>query len=164
MLSAAALMVAAAFPMVPVAMVAAVFSVMLMTVMIAGGRSVLNQSSGQQGIHRFVRIAADPGIQLNACLLQSLSGAAADPAADQGIHALTLQKASQRAVAAAAGIRHPGGDHLALRDLVELELSAVPKMLEHLTVFVCNRDFHSFASIQTLGGWPRPAALEIPSL
>ena len=61
---------------------------------------------------------------------------AANAAAQEGVHALGLQKASQGPVAGAVGFHHLRGEHLAVLHLVELKLGRVAKVLEHLAVFV----------------------------
>ena len=68
--------------------------------------------------------------------------AAANAAAQEGVHALGLQKASQGPVAGAVGVHHLRGEHLAVLHLVELKLGRVAKVLEHLAVFVRYCDFH----------------------
>jgi len=68
--------------------------------------------------------------------------AAADAAADERVHAVLHQEARQRAVAAAIGVDHFGGDDPVTVDLIDLELLGVAKVLEDLAVFVGNCNFH----------------------
>ena len=75
MISAAALMAAAAS-----------FFVMSVSVVVTGCFRILHQCSGQKRCHCLIRISADSGVQLDARLLESHSGASSDSAADQGIH------------------------------------------------------------------------------
>ena len=96
-----------------------------------------------------LRFAADAAVELDTGLRQCHLGTAADAAADQGIHALLHQEARQRAVAAAVGVHHFLPDDLAVRHFIDLELLRVAEVLENLTVFIGNCNFHngiSFAS------------------
>ena len=54
-----------------------------------------NQPARQQILHGLVGAAGDPAVQLDARLGQSCFGAAANAAADEGVHTLGLQKARQ---------------------------------------------------------------------
>ena len=102
-------------------------------VMITADVGIVCKRACQQGVHRCVRFAADAAVELDTGLRQCHLGTAADTAADQGIHALLHQKARQYAVPTAVGIHDLCTDNLAFRDLIELKLRGVTKVLENLS-------------------------------
>ena len=59
---------------------------------------------------------------------------------------MLLKEPSQGAVAAADGADHLGGNHLAVLDIIEFKLFAVAEVLEHLTIFIRDRDLHNKSS------------------
>ena len=122
--------------------VAAAVVALFPVVVAALGVGIKGQLARQQIGHLAVRIAGDAGIELDAGFRQSGAGAAADAAADQGIHAVALEEARQGAVAAANGADHLGGDHLAVLHFIELELFTVAEVLKHLAVFIGYCEFH----------------------
>ena len=130
--------------MVAAAVVAA--GVLLAVMMVAGGALRADQSARQQLRHPLVRVAGAAGVQPDARFRQRHLGAAADAAADQGIHLVCLQEARQGPVAAAVGVHHLGGDDRAVLHVIELELCRVTEVLEHLAVFIGDCDFHDDAS------------------
>jgi len=132
-----------------------------MVVMITADVGIVCKRACQQGVHRRVRLAADAAVELDTGLRQCHLRTAADTAANQGIHAPLHQEASQRAVAAAVGVHHFLPDDLAVRHFIELELLRVAEVLENLTVFIGNCDFHirfSFLFVIGFVECPHPAA------
>ena len=75
-----------------------------LAVMAAKDVRLEHQLARQQSFHRLVRTAIDPAVQGDPRLGQSRLGAAANTAADQGVHALSLQEARQRPVTGAVGV------------------------------------------------------------
>ena len=69
---------------------------------------IIRKRTGQESCDRVVRAALYSAKQADIRLRQRRLCAAADAAADQGIHALCRKEARQRAVAAAVGIYDPG--------------------------------------------------------
>ena len=116
--------------------------VTILVVVAALGVGVEGQLACQQIGHLAVRVAGDAGVELDARLGQGGAGAAADAAADQGIHPVAPEKTGQSAVAAADGADHLGGDYLSVLDLIELKLFTVAEVLEHLAVFIGYSKFH----------------------
>ena len=116
--------------------------VVLAVVVAALGVGIEGQLARQQVRYLAVCVAGDTGVELNARFGQGSAGAAADAAADQGVHLMLLKEPSQGAVAAADGADHLGGNHLAVLDIIEFKLFAVAEVLEHLAIFVSYRDFH----------------------
>ena len=114
----------------------------LAVMMVALRLRIIGQHAAQERLHALVRAAVHARIQLNAGRRQRRARAAADAAADQGVHALRLQKSGQRAVAFALHAHNLLGDDLAVLDLIELELLAVSEVLKHLSVCIRYRDFH----------------------
>ena len=104
-------------------------------VVAAYGVGIVGQAASQQGLHLGVRTAGRTGVELNPRLSQGAAGAAADAAADQGVHSKSPQETRQGAMAGAACLHHPGGDHLALRRLVDFELLRMAKVLKNLSVY-----------------------------
>ena len=115
---------------------------MLVCMMAAAYFRIIIQVSAYETAYRFICIPAYAAEQLNSGGCKCCLGSAADTAANQGIHAPLHQEASQRAVAAAVGVHHFLPDDLAVRHFIELELLRVAEVLENLTVFIGNCDFH----------------------
>lgn len=111
-------------------------AVTFLVVVIAGGIGVKGQAAGGQLFCCSQGIAGDAGIELNAGLGQSHPGAGADAAADELLHAETMQEASQGAMAAAQHRYHFRADHLAVFSFCHQELAAVSEMSEYLSVFI----------------------------
>ena len=120
--------------------------VLLPVMVVTGGRlSELKGALQQLGDTR-IGVAGASGVQLDAGLGQGHLGTASDAAADEAVHAVGCQEARQSAVAAAVGVHHLGGDHGAVFHVVEFELGRVAEVLEDLSVFIGNCDFHADAS------------------
>ena len=105
-------------------------------VMVAANIGVEVQLTRCQGLRRFVRIAGDTAVQLDARLFQRHLGTAADAAADERVHLHRCQQPRQSAVSAAARVHHFGSDNLSVFQIVELELICVTEMLAALSVFI----------------------------
>ena len=88
----------------------AAVAVMILPLMVVAAHRVRVkfQLSGQQIIHRLIRVSGHAGKQTDARLGQSRAGPAADPAADQGIRALLPQEARQCPVTAPDGADYLG--------------------------------------------------------
>ena len=106
----------------------------------------------EQGGDRFVRAAGYAAVQADARLPERHLRAAADAAADQRIHAVGLQKARQRAMAAAVGIDDLRAPDRAVLHIVELELRGVAKVLEDAAVFIGDCNSHGVFSFRLLRG------------
>ena len=118
-------------------------SVSVLIVMVSADRiRIIQQGACQQGGDLFVRLAGYSRIQGNSRLRQSCTGAAADTAADQCIHAVRLKKSSQSPVAAASGIHNLGRSDLSVGYRVDFKLSGMSEMLEYLSVLISDCDFH----------------------
>ena len=116
--------------------------VMMFSVMVAVDNGVKGQVSGQIGSPPLARVAGTPALELDPGSRQGCLGAAADAAAQEHLHLGVGQKSGQRAVSLAIGVHHLGGHHLAVPDVVELELPAMAEMLENLSVFISYRNLH----------------------
>ena len=114
----------------------------LVVVVIAADIRIVAEISGQQRMDSRVGITADTAEEPDARLCQRLLRAAADAAADERVHTVLHQEASQRTMAAAVGIDHFGSDDPVAVDLIDLELLGVAKVLEDLAVCVGNCNFH----------------------
>ena len=116
--------------MTAAAVTAFILDVVMMAAMDIG---IIVQISGQKRLNRCIRLAFGAAIETDARIGQCNPRAAANSAADQGIHALLHQKARQYAVPTAVGIHDLCTDNLAFRDLIELKLRGVTKVLENLS-------------------------------
>ena len=84
--------------------------------------------------------------QLDAGLHQRCLRTGADAAAEHDICAMLYEKARQCAVALTVRRDDLGAQELAVFGLIELELCGAAKVLEHLTVFEWDCDFHENVS------------------
>ena len=115
-------------------------------VVVAMGVGVKAELSGQIICYCRVCRAADPAEQLDACLHQCYLRTGADAAAEHDICAMLYEKARQCAVALTIRRDDLGAQELAVFGLIELELCGAAKVLEHLTVFERDCDFHENVS------------------
>ena len=88
------------------AMITAVALVVVLSVVAAHHMGVIGQRSGSQRFRRRIRVTGHAALQLDTCRRQRRLGAAADTAADQGVHMQRTQDARQCAVSAAIGVHH----------------------------------------------------------
>ena len=123
-------------------MVAAVMARAVVVMVVACRVGVVCQRTLRQRLCRCVRAAGNARIEPNPSLGQRLLGTHADAAADQRVHLSRLQKARQRAVAAAVGADDLLADDHAVFHIVELELLRVSEVLKDLSVFIGYRDSH----------------------
>ena len=122
-----------------------------MVMMVAVHVGIKGESPRQQGCYGFVCRTLHAAVQGDAGLGQGHLRAAADTAADQRIDALSLQKSSQRAVAAAHRVDDFCTDDCAVFYFVNLKLFRVAEMLENLALFICNCNFHTCPSLSMTG-------------
>ena len=122
-----------------------------MVMMVAVHVGIKGESPRQQGCYGFVCRTLYAAVQGDAGLSQSHLRSAADAAADQRIDALSLQKSSQRAVAAAHRVDDFRADDCAVFYFVNLKLFRVAEMLENLALFICNCNFHTCPSLSMTG-------------
>lgn len=122
-----------------------------MVMMVAVHVGIKGESPRQQGRYGFVCRTLHAAVQSDAGLGQSHLRTAADAAADQRIDALSLQKSSQRAVAAAHRIDDFRIDDCTVFYFVNLKLFRVAEMLENLALFICNCNFHTCPSLSMTG-------------
>ena len=114
----------------------------VVVVVVAADAGVVGQLACQEICHSVIRIAGNAAVKLNASLRQSHLGTAADAAADQGVHLVGGQEASQGAVAGTGNIHYLGSDDDAVLHLVELELGAVAEVGEDLFILIGCCDNH----------------------
>ena len=127
----------------------AVLMVMVVTVNIG----IIAQISAEQCVHCCVSVSADTAVELDARFGQRCLRSAADAAADQRIHAVLHQKTRQGTMAAAVGINDFRMNDLAIRSFIKLKLLGVAEMLENLTVFISNCNFHDGISFAFFVGF-----------
>lgn len=122
-----------------------------MVMMVAVHVRIKGERSRQQSCYGFVCRTLHAAVQRDAGLGQSHLRTAADAAADQRIDALSLQKSSQCAVAAAHRIDDFRIDDCTVFYFVNLKLFRVAEMLENLALFICNCNFHTCPSLSMTG-------------
>ena len=128
------------------AVVVSAVAVVMVPMMAAVYVRIEPELSGQEILHRLVRAADDASEQADTGLCQRRLGTPADPAAEQRIHAMLLEKPSQCAMAAFAGFLDPGRQDPSVLHLVDFELLGMPEMLKDLTVFIRHRNVHPLSS------------------
>ena len=130
---------------VAVPMTAAAVSFSLVVVMIAFCVRIIGKASRKVRLYRLVRTPGHAAKQADPRFCQSRLCAAANAAADQYVHLLASQKPRQRAVPLTVGVCHTRRNNLAVFHIVYFKLFCVPEVLEHISVFICNRNFHDSA-------------------
>lgn len=128
----------------------AVVAVLVVVMVVTVGLTVVRQYARQQLGDSEIRFARAACVELNARIVQRQLRAHADATADQGVDAQIGEHARQRAVAGAVGGNHFLRENLVAVHCVKLELLRVTKVLEDLTVFVRNCDFHDKTSLTIL--------------
>ena len=113
----------------------------------AAGVGIVVQFTCQEGFHSIIGIAVNTAVEIDACLVQSSTGAAADAAADQGVNLVGGQVASQCTVAGTGDAEDLSVDDGTVLDLVELELGGVAEVGEDLFVLISNSDKHDNFSL-----------------
>ena len=127
---------------VPAPMVAAGMSALTVIVMVAADIGIVTKAARQQGIHRRIRFTADAAIESDAGRGQRHLGSAANAAANQGVYPSLHQEACQGTMAIAVGVDHFCAGDFIPRHLIDLELLRMAEVLEDLTVFISDCDFH----------------------
>ncbi len=105
----------------------------VMVVVAAVGIRVILQSSCQQSCCRVVSLTSDTIVEFDSDLGQRGLSSSSDPTADQRVHPKVGQKSRQRAMTAACGIHYLSAADLPILRIVDLELLAVPEVLEDRT-------------------------------
>ena len=100
------------------------------------------QFSGQEGLHRIVRITHDAAHNHDSRLGQCRQRTAADAAADEHIHALLCQQVCHGTMTAAFGVDHLLIPDLAGLDLIDFKLLTMTEVLEHQSLGIRNCNFH----------------------
>lgn len=136
-------MAAAAFvPVMVVVTVAAAGLAMLVDVLVimsmavAGGFAVLCERAGNEGLDAGIAAALGARIDRDAGLGKRVDSAAADTAANERVNATVGKQARQGAVAGATGAYDLLVEHLAILDVVDLELLAAAKVHKDVAVVV----------------------------
>ena len=122
---------------------------------------VEDQLSGQIVGHSGVCGAGKASEQLDAGLHQRHLRPGADAAAEQDVCAMLYEKARQCAVALTIRRDDLGTQELAVFGLIELELCGAAKVLEHLTVFKRNCDFHE--NVSFIACFVQPPGCSLPA-
>ena len=103
---------------------------------VAGGLAGLCEPAGNEGLDAGVAAALGARIDRDAGLGERVDGTAADAAADERVNATVGEQARQGAVAGATGAHDLLVEHLAILDVVDLELSAAAKVHKDAAVVV----------------------------
>ena len=110
--------------------------VVVVAVAAARGLAVLCERTGDKGLDASVAAALGTCVYRDAGLGKRVDSAAADAAADERVHAAVGEQARQGAVAGAAGAHDLLVEHLAVLNVVDLELLAAAKVHKDVAVVV----------------------------
>ena len=114
-----------------------------MVMMVAVGIWIKNKISGKVIRNNAVSCARNAAKQLNPGLCKSVLRTGTNTAAENDIYAVPNKEAHQCTMALTIGRSNLTAQNLAVFCIVDFELCGVAKVLEHLTVFVRNCDFHN---------------------
>lgn len=118
-------------------------AVTLLMVVVAVHIGVIAELVAQKGRYRLIGIAADAAVESDPRLAKGVLGSGADSSAQKHIYLQLREQACQSSVAAAPSFLDCGTGNRPVFHLIELKLSAVSKVLEHLSIFIGNCDLHS---------------------
>ena len=110
--------------------------VVVMAVAAARGLAVLCERSGDKGLDTSVAAALGSCVHRDAGLGKRVDGAAADTAANERVNATVGKQTRQGAVTGAAGAHDLLVEHLAVLNVVDLELLAAAKVHKDVAVVV----------------------------
>lgn len=116
---------------------------LLMAVMVAVRIGVKDKMTGQIVRHSCICIARNAAKQLNPGLCKSVLRTSTNTAAENDIYAVLNKEAHQCTMALTIGRNDLTAQNLAVFCIVDFELCGVAKVLEHLTVFIRDCDFHN---------------------
>ena len=114
-----------------------------MVMMVAVGIWIKNKISCKVIRNNAVSCARNAAKQLNPGLCKSVLRTGTNTAAENDIYTVLNKEAHQCTMALPIGRNDFTAQNLAVFCIVDFELCGVAKVLEHLTVFVRNCDFHS---------------------
>ena len=100
----------------------------VVTMAVAGGLAGLRERAGNEGLDAGIAAALGARIDRDAGLGERVDSAAADAAADERVDATVGEQARQGAVTGAAGAYDLLVEHLAVLNVVDLELLTAPKV------------------------------------
>ena len=103
---------------------------------------IKDELTGQIVCNNSICIAGNAAEHLNSSLHQGNLCTGANTAAEDDIRIMLNQKTDQCAMALTIGGNHLTAQDLTVFRIVDFELCGVPEVLEHLTIFVRNCDFH----------------------
>ena len=103
---------------------------------------IKDELTGQIVCDNSICIAGNAAEHLNSSLHQGNLCAGANAAAENDIRTMLNQKADQCAMTLTIGGNHLIAQNPTVFCIVDFELRGVPKVLEYLTIFVRNCDFH----------------------
>ena len=111
-------------------------------VVVAEGVGVSYQLARGKVLGGLVGGAGDAGKGENVQLREGVDGAGTDAAADHGADAQGPEQTSQSPVTLPTGGEDHGATHLAVGDVIDLKGGRFSEMLEDLTFFIGNCEFH----------------------
>ena len=109
---------------------------------------IIVQISGQKRLNRCIRLAFGAAIESDARIGQCDLRAAANSAADQGIHSPLHQESRQCPMTAAFCSHHFRANHASVCYLINLKLFCMAKMLKNLAILISHCNFHNRCSFQ----------------
>ena len=114
-----------------------------MVMMVAVGIWIKNKISCKVICNNAVSCARNAAKQLNPDLCKSVLRTGTNTAAENDIYTVLNKEAHQCTMALTIGRNDLTAQNLAVFCIVDFEQCGVAKVLEHLTVFVRNCDFHN---------------------
>ena len=114
-----------------------------MVMMVAVGIWIKNKISRKVIRNNAVSCARNAAKQLNPGLCKSVLCTGTNTAAENDIYTVLNKEAHQCTMTLLIGRNDLTAQNLAVFCIVDFELCGVAKVLEHLTVFVRNCDFHN---------------------
>jgi hypothetical protein len=121
-------------------MVAALMALAVMMITIG---SVVDKFTPEVHLYSSICVAGRTRADLDPGVSKRVQSAAAKSAADEDLYILIRKKAGQRSVADAIGTDHPTVNDLVVFYLVNFEIFCSSKVLEDVSVVICNCDFHN---------------------
>jgi hypothetical protein len=123
--------------------VAAALMALAVVMMITVG-SAVDKFSAEIHLNGSIRVAGRTGADLDSRVPKRVQSAAAKASAYKDFYILICKKACQCSVTDTVGTDHPTVNDLVVFYLVNFEVFCSSKVLEDISVVICNCDFHNY--------------------
>ena len=121
--------------------VTALMSLTVMMVITVG--TAIDKFTPEVHLYSSIRVAGRTRADLDPGVPERVQSASAQTAADEDLYILIRKKAGQCSVTDAVGTYYPAVDDLVVFYLVNFEVFCSSKVLEDVSVVICNCDFHN---------------------